>query len=99
MFAKNDMQSPFAKLAPLSQDVGTLKRFSIMRVGIDAREIRLELGGIGRYALNLLLGLSFEPSDLEFTVFYNDPSARKIVDRYGGPYRGRFQWVRARVTT
>lgn len=66
-----------------------------MRVAIDARGVHSKLQGIGRHVLNLLLGLSFRESDLEFVVFYNDPLARKLVERGGGPYRGRFQWVRA----
>lgn len=66
-----------------------------MKVAIDARGVHSKLQGIGRHVLNLLLGLSFRESDLEFVVFYNDPLARKLVERGGGPYRGRFQWVRS----
>jgi glycosyltransferase involved in cell wall biosynthesis len=43
--------------------------------------------------MNLLLGLSFRESELEFVVFANNPLPRKIIDRSGGPFRGRFQWV------
>lgn len=66
-----------------------------MKVAIDARGVHSKMQGIGRHVLNLLLGLSFRESDLEFVVFYNDPLARKLVERGGGPFRGRFQWIRS----
>ena len=66
-----------------------------MRVAIDARGVHSRLQGVGRNVLNLLLGLSHKESDLEFIVIYNDPLARKLVERSGGPYRGRFQWVKS----
>ena len=66
-----------------------------MRIAIDARGVKPKLQGVGRHVLNLLLGLSSRESDLEFLVFYNNPLARKLVDRSGGPFRGRFQWIKA----
>lgn len=66
-----------------------------MRVAIDARGVSSRLQGVGRNVLNLLLGLSHRESDLEFIVIYNDPLARKMLERSGGPYRGRFQWVKS----
>lgn len=66
-----------------------------MRIAIDARGVRPQLQGVGRHVLNLLMGLSARESDLEFLVFYNNPLARKLVDRSGGPFRGRFHWIRA----
>lgn len=65
-----------------------------MRVAIDARGVQPKLQGIGRHVLNLLFGLSQRGSDLEFVVFFNNPLAQKVIERSGGPYRGRFQWVR-----
>lgn len=66
-----------------------------MRIAIDARGVRPKLQGVGRHVLNLLLGLSSRESDLEFLVFYNNPLARKLVERSGGQYRSRFQWIKA----
>src|SRR4051794_9539200 len=66
-----------------------------MKVMIDARNVHSKLQGVGRNVLNLLLGLSHRDSDLEFLVLYNYPLARKLVERSGGPYRGRFQWIRS----
>ncbi|MBI2606309.1 MAG: glycosyltransferase [Deltaproteobacteria bacterium] len=66
-----------------------------MRVLIDARSIETRLSGVGRHALNLLLGLSHVDSELEFHVLYTDPKARKVVSRAGGQHRNRFQWVQS----
>ncbi len=49
--------------------------------------------GIGRYALNLLLGLSYIDSSLEFLVLFSDSRVHKVVSRSGGPNRNRFQWI------
>lgn len=65
-----------------------------MRVAIDARGVQPRLQGVGRHVVNLLLGLSSRESDLEFLVFYNNPLARKLVEKSGGSNRRRFQWVK-----
>ncbi len=51
------------------------------------------LTGVGRYALNLLLGLSYIESTLELLVLFSDARVHKVVSRSGGPYRNRFQWI------
>lgn len=66
-----------------------------MRVAIDARSVEPKMQGVGRYVLNLLLGLSHQESDLEFLVLYNNPMPRKLVERAGGPVRNRFQWIKS----
>jgi alpha-1,3-rhamnosyl/mannosyltransferase len=66
-----------------------------MKVAIDARGVEPKLQGVGRHVLNLLMGLSCKESELEFLVFYNNPLSRKLVERSGGQFRGRFQWVKA----
>jgi len=67
-----------------------------MRVAIDARMLGPKLQGVGRHVLNLLLGFSARDSDLEFLVLYCDKRAIGMVERAGGPYRGRLQWIRCR---
>jgi hypothetical protein len=44
-----------------------------MRVVIDARSVQPKLQGVGRYVINLLFGLSYRDSALEFLVFYTNP--------------------------
>ncbi len=66
-----------------------------MRVLIDARYVESQLQGVGRYTLNLLLGLSHVDSNLEFFVFYKNPLPPKVLERSGGVYRHRFQWIKA----
>lgn len=48
---------------------------------------------MGRYALNLLLGLSYIDSSLEYLVLFSDARVHKVVSRSGGPHRNRFQWI------
>lgn len=67
-----------------------------MRVAIDARGVSTEHRGVGRIVMNLLLGLSQRPSDLEYVVFHSDPYLPQTMKRIGGAYKGRFHWVRAR---
>lgn len=67
-----------------------------MRIAIDARGVQPKLQGVGRHVINLLLGLSARESELEFLVLHHDPFVRRLVERAGGMYRGRFQWIKAR---
>ncbi|MEW6055373.1 MAG: glycosyltransferase family 1 protein [Bdellovibrionota bacterium] len=66
-----------------------------MRIAIDARAVQPKLQGMGRHVLNLLLGFSCLESDLEFLVIYSNPLARKLVERSGGAFRSRFQWIKS----
>ncbi len=67
-----------------------------MRVAIDARSVMPQMRGTGRYALNLLQGLSQTSSDLEFLVFYNHIYPIMVLERLGGPYRGRLHWIQTK---